>query len=360
MLDKRCIHKYRERQKFYLYVKYPRSGIFYCKLSNGKCFSTHEKDVSKAYDYVIQFLKKHKIEKIQKIKIIEIIRNYYQKDSEFLIYDSNHGYTIPETARKTAYNRMHKIADMLSDISSFNEITKKRLITLQEQLLNDGYTGKTVNNIFSLLHKIFIQLEDKELIAADPMQGLKPCSFQKAKRLCFPMEKLKGKFKIIDSRYKALAYVGMCTGARRNEIISLKKEDVIFKNEKYFLHIPGTKTENADRTIPINLKTVFALEYLMNDKPLDRNEFIPCVEWTANYIGHKEWKNDGIVYHSFRKIYKTILTQCNINSDIIEFFIGHATPNFLSNDVNRSYLVLERADMTDICEKIRKCFDYFG
>ena len=84
----------------------------------------------------------------------------------------------------------------------------------------------------------------------------------------------------------------------------------------------------------------------MSTKVLNDRFFAKSVLSLAEYLGYDKSyiKDNGIVFHSFRKVYKTLLTSNNINKDLIEEAIGHSQPTYSMNSVDKSYLCLEMAD----------------
>lgn len=59
---------------------------------------------------------------------------------------------------------------------------------------------------------------------------------------------------------------------------------------------------------------------------------------------------NSIVFHSFRKMYKTLLESASIPNLWIEYYMGHSIVS--SSDVNKLYFQPEAADDTEIYEKV--------
>ncbi len=129
-------------------------------------------------------------------------------------------------------------------------------------------------------------------------------------------------------RSDALTYEQKCyftflylTGARRNEGISVREEDVDFKNK--VLSIRGTKTEGSNRKIPL---TPLVEKLLLSLKP-KRGEYFPFSDNSVNHYFRKVWdKSKGHKPHDLRHTYGTI--QCCVEKlDIksVSLLMGHST-----------------------------------
>ena len=61
-------------------------------------------------------------------------------------------------------------------------------------------------------------------------------------------------------------------------------------------------------------------------------------------------EENNIVFHSFRKMYKTILESAEIPNIWIEYYMGHSIES--SSDVNRLYFIPEAADDDIVYRKV--------
>ncbi len=360
-LDKRYKYSLQIKKPFYLYRKYKRSGIFYVKFHDGKTISTHSTDIQSAYNFALNYLNENpgqnkKIKTQKKNEFQETLRGYYIRGSKWTEYDKIHGSEYSDRVLSQNHFACIKMADLLLDVRDFSSLTKARLHKLQEQLLSSGLTGKSVNNYIAVLHKIYKQLIDKELVKTDVFAGLRNCSHEKKRRLCFPIENFNGYFGSIKTldRYDLLAYCAIITGARRSELQRLKKEDLELCNDFYILRVRGTKSEYSDRTVPLSVFGAEAVKRMIDEKTASAKNIDRCTSCIGNRIGFsdEQIKADGICFHSFRKMYKTILTGANLNTSLVEVLMGHSTDNQGSNNVERIYFVSQRADMREAYKKV--------
>ena len=366
MLDKRCKHKFREINKFCLYIKYQRSGIFYVKFQDGKCVSTHTGTIEEAYNFAMAYLnqlplplQQARTERTDRVSLHDTLREYYSSlDTSYIQYDLNHGSKYSDYLLTSSHSKCKVISEYLSDLTYWDELSRSRLIKLQDQMREAGLSAKTCNNYFAAFHKVAKQMYDRELISADPFIGLKPCSGEKEARLCFPVTKLSGIFKKLDNKYDLLAYCAIVTGCRKAELQGILPSDLYESNGMNYIHIRGTKTENAVRDVPISEYSKNALISLMKQHITER-DFKKCVEHIGTKIGCYDMiEKDHIVFHGWRKTFKTILTGANLNTTLVETLIGHTTKNQASNDVERIYFVAERADMSKAHQLVLNAFEF--
>ena len=364
MLDKRFKYSLRITSPFYLYRKYKKSGIYYVRFKDGTTLSTRKTDLQEAYSVALQLAGKRTKENKTSFAddFQNTVRGYYVAGSRWVKYDLIHGSKYSERVLKQNYFACSKMADLLQDVKDFKSLTKSRIHKLQEQLLDSGLTGKSVNNYIAVLHKIYKQLVDKEIVEVDPFVGLRNCSHEKQRRTCFPIESFKGFFNIPErlDNFSLLAYCAIITGARRTELIRLTLNDIKMYKNIYTLQINGTKSEYSVRTVPLSNFGARAIKRMISENIANPYNARWCTENIGSKIGYTEQmiKNEGICFHSFRKMYKTILTSANLNTSLIESLMGHSTNNQSSNDVERIYFVSDKADMEQIYKKVIQAFDF--
>lgn len=370
-LDKRCKFKYRALQNFYLYRRDKRNGIFYCRFRDGQTISTKETDIRKALVVAEKYFNDEKksqnaiphktIKKptLKNMTLVEVLKNYYQKDGEFVQYDERHGTHYLDNVLKFNNSMMSSIANNFDDEKMPSDVTRKDLIALQEKLLERGLSGKTVNNYLSIMRKIFLQLLDKEIISSDPFVGLKPCSYVKELRSCFPLPKIKGCFKTVSDKFDDIAFIACCTGMRKGEIERIQENDIIEKDGKLWLKVRGTKTVYSVRDVPLLEEAVPVIKRFCKEKYIERDWRTAVLNIGAKIgFDEKYVQENHIVFHSFRKLYKTLLTQANLNTSLVEMLMGHTTNNQMSNDVERIYFVSESADLSEVHKKVVEVLQY--
>ena len=221
-----------------------------------------------------------------------------------------------------------KLSGLLSDIKTLEQVTLQRLVKLQQQLLATGMSGKSVNNYISLLRKLW---KNKDF---NPFQNLSPIEHTKTIRQCFLVESFKGFGNFIKQhKYLLLPYLAITTGMRAGEF---KTAETVTIHNRLYLQINGTKTENAVRRVPISQKVADAYSaYKKNG--FAKAAWKESVYMSGALFGYNKDHIDqhNIVFHSFRKMYKTILESHNINNLWVEYYMGHSI--LQSSDVNKLY-----------------------
>ena len=283
MQDNRFKYRIKERRLFYLFIKYPKSHIYYMKIPEyNKTISTGMTNLKAAY-----------------IKANEI---YTRVSSNSVFkWENNDDFII---------SRLPNLPEKL---------TLQIIQKIQNDLLETGISGKTVNNRMGWLHKY---------IDFPPVPHIKKI------RKCYPVEKL---YHI--GNKNLLALIGITTGMRKGEFSSC---EIITKNYKTYLQINGTKTDNAIRKIPLADELIPYINEMKNKTWTDR-EFRFAVDEIGEYLGIDPHK-DNIVFHSYRKDFKTIMMSYNIHPLWQEYYMGHSLDK--SNVVAKVYFIPESADDT--------------
>ncbi|MBQ6056136.1 MAG: hypothetical protein IJJ70_02100 [Treponema sp.] len=124
-------------------MRNPRNHIFYVRYKDGSTLSTGQIQINKA----VEFAEKNLIDRTpQKTDLHYLLTHYYLKDSKYVAYDRSHGITLDDKAVKSAFFRMIKIGELLPDCRTYKDVTRSRLIRLQEQLKELNFSAKTINN----------------------------------------------------------------------------------------------------------------------------------------------------------------------------------------------------------------------
>lgn len=135
-----------------------------------------------------------------------------------------------------------------------------------------------------------------------------------------------------DSQLALLITLGMYTGARIEELAMLKKTDLDFKHG--VIHFRGTKTDAADREVPMhavlvpvlrNTVSSYADEYVIHDLNIDgRGERGKAL---GKRFGRLKtamgFKGRAKVFHSIRKTVGTQLEQAGVSEGVAADILGH-------------------------------------
>lgn len=138
-----------------------------------------------------------------------------------------------------------------------------------------------------------------------------------------------------DHQLADLIMIGAFTGARIEEICSLKCSDIDQKRQT--IQIGDSKTEAGNRTIPIHkklIKKIKELTDLSEDEYLISGLTFNKYDDRSNAIGKrfgrlkmKHGFDERHVFHSIRKTFTTQLENKNIGENVTADIIGHEKPN---------------------------------
>ena len=316
MLDKRCKYKVRELQDFYLFIKYPRSHIYYAKFPGfqNKVISTGCMYIDAAYKKAYEIYG----------QLQTPLNNGSFIDRMFSVYKDD----------KKRTRDLKYVLKFLPDIKKPEQITSTRIVKLQQEILKTGVSGKTVNNYVYCLQKAY-GVGFPEYV---------PLKYTSTYRKCFPISGFYGFYKKCQDRLHYLAFFTMTTGCRLGEISTCEP---VTKNGRLYLKINGTKTENAVRTVPVLQETLDCIKYLKNG--FRASCYKQSVIEAGKLCGFDESyiEDNNIVFHSFRKMYKTLLESCGVPNTFVEYYMGHSQ----TSKVNQLYFIGDAADDSEVYPK---------
>ena len=137
-----------------------------------------------------------------------------------------------------------------------------------------------------------------------------------------------------DTKLADLIFMGAYTGARIEELCSLKVDDVDL--EKGTLNITESKTEAGVRTVPIHSKLKPLLKSLIEKttdeyvlSSLGQNKFGNRSNSMGQKFGRLKIKlkfSDRHVFHSIRKTFITALENAGVSENVTADIVGHEKP----------------------------------
>lgn len=393
-------YKYKMRMKkpFIFFVKnknFPRKVIYVRYNDDNTVLSTGETDLKKAEKFALEHLENHTKEGIkakkQSDEFHKYLLEYYAENSIHIDYCNQHNRKVSDRDRKSYESMMKSICLHTTDIRKFKQLDKQRLVKLQSDYLAEGKSVKTIKNYFTAFERTYKELLDKDIIEHNPFQDLPALKIEISQAWdCFPIKPFKHRLPLLpmplenedDFLYALLGFIAIMTGQREGEIELLTSKSIIKTKEnnetRFWLEIDGTKTKNANRIIPITKLTAYAIKCFCELKTHKNIRFLKskdynqyCLLYFGQFCGYDSLEkikncNDGkskIVFHGFRKMYKTFLTQENVNKDLIEFCLGHKSKMAIlrnsHSNLNDTYLVLEKSDNLTAHKAITTALSYF-
>lgn len=313
MLDKRCHYKVRETSKFYLFIKH--RAIYYAYFPEYKITrSTKCYEMQKAYAAAWD--------------IYDCIK---ESSNITVIYKS-----FDDKKKQRDLDRA------LSFIDQTKPLTSKSIECAQKKMTAAGLSGKSCNNYVYLIRKSY----------QGEFPYWKPLEHNATYRSCFPIRNFYHFHSKCTSRLHYLAFFAMTTGCRLSEIRTVEP---VIKDGKQYLKINGTKTKNAVRTIPALKETIECLEYLKDGfRTVGYKESVieagSMCGFDKDYI-----EENHIVFHSFRKLWKTLLESCEIPETFINYYAGHSQ----TQTVQQLYFIGSSADDTEVYPKVIEALSRF-
>ncbi|ABV38853.1 phage integrase [Shewanella sediminis HAW-EB3] len=145
---------------------------------------------------------------------------------------------------------------------------------------------------------------------------------------------------------KWMVYLGIYTGARRGELVQLRKEDVKFDTatKRHYLLITDVhesqklKTENAKRKIPLHMDLINAgfIEYVESCKErvfegVNNREVVTA--WFARQMRNLEVDSINELghirtFHSFRHTFITKVMNAGVQVNLVQQVVGHEISSF--------------------------------
>lgn len=203
--------------------------------------------------------------------------------------------------------------------------------------------GRTTNSVQKLHYNLRTVIKDalqEGLIYRDPTIGAKPKGIKSAK-----LEKEKyititqlNELKNYVSERKELShlflYILIITGGRFSEVQNLKYSHLRPKENK--IHLPGTKTDAAPRTIPVSQKDMSHILNFMNERVTNINGYIfhTGVGLITNASVTKVYKNFCLqnkignrTLHSIRHTHCSMLIHEGVSIYYISKRLGHSSIN---------------------------------
>jgi len=307
--------------------------------------------------------------------LYSVLRNYYTKDSPYLVIDTARGRKINETSRQTLHGFVvNTFIPFLREnrIKDFDEIKPVVMGRFQNYLLlKKGLLPQSINRQVSGIKAIFSHLFMTGVIERNIVKDIVPLRTMNNKiRGCYSMEELSGIFKKPwdDIRSYLLCSLVYSAGLRNSEIQNLTANDIITRGEMNFLIVTKSKTSAGLRVIPLHPRIRKTLEEWIDERDLsgegrlfvkhDRQRIFKTARKANLFMGSllgktpAELKADNITFYSGRHFYKTMLNLYNLG-DIEELFMGHK----VNKDVSERYNHKDKRGEKELLKEAEKAIE---
>ena len=226
-------------------------------------------------------------------------------------------YKAPNVASGTLYAygvavRVH-IKPSVPDLplSHYNGLELQKFLTSIE----NTRTRETVRNV---LAAAFREAANLNFISDNPMKAVKIPKHKREKGSPLSPGEIEQfltdiKGHALERYFKFLLY----TGCRRSEALALRRADVDFEKNK--LHVPGTKTETSDRTIPLFENA----RCLLVDLQYDKSGFYFKFRADSATRAFKRFC-PAHKLHDLRHTFATKCLEAKIPMKVVQKWLGHA------------------------------------
>lgn len=261
-------------------------------------------------------------------------------------------------------------------LDEIGDMPLKQVKPFDCQMVLNKQSGKSktqINETYQTLKFIFNTARINKLIVSDPsLDIVKPKGYKNTRRALTDEERHHFlKVAETDERFNLFLLMYYC-GCRPSEAREVMGKDIDFLNEQPMLHIRGTKTENADRVVPIpdvfydKIKDVKPDEYVgstSKGKKHDQQTYKRLCKRLYREMnismGCEVYRNalvppyplaDDFVPYCLRHTYCTDLQKKGVDIRVAQYLMGHADIQMTAN----IYTHIDDSTVLDVAEKLNK------
>ena len=210
---------------------------------------------------------------------------------------------------------------------------------------------KTINNFLVIYKNFFEFCIKKDYIDINPLQVIELLKEEKSQKVEFNQNDLIKIFndKDVDKEILDFCLFGLYSGLRIQEIINLKKDDVI----NGFILVKDSKTINGIRKVPIHPK-IQNLGCFVENRPYlffnIKNRNVNLISKRINRFIQKVVNDPSKTFHGFRKNFVQELYKNRVEDLIIKVLVGHST----NSDITFTTYNLQKVQDSILIESINK------
>ena len=250
-----------------------------------------------------------------------------------------------DITRKKYVNRMNHCI-----IESIGHMKLRQVLPIHLQQVINAQAGKSkrhINEVHQQIRFLFKTAHQNGLIESDPSEGIAKPQGKSGTRRAITAQERNALIEVCkDDRYMMFLLMLYC-GLRPSEAMEAKGSDIIYRNGKAFLHVRGTKTKNADRTVPIP-------DVLMKRLTSKRKH-----QYLADHDGKKHTRTsyDRLTKRLYREMnlamgattYRNALTSQPLASDFTPYCLRHTYCSDLAKmgvDIRTAQKLMGHSDIT--------------
>ncbi|QVK20142.1 tyrosine-type recombinase/integrase [Mycoplasmatota bacterium] len=227
-------------------------------------------------------------------------------------------------------------------VRSTKEITSKALYEFINEHRKLGHKNNYINKFIGALKQALTYCEVQELINNNPLRNFTLLKKEDTETVIISPKVIKSIIKYLNTteqtqevlRAKAMIYILLDTGIRKNELRNVKLENLDLENDS--IHLTYTKTRKH-RTVFITSSTNLAIvEYLNSVSP---DNYLLVSLHTGMQLSAKAMedviikikrklnipKEVSISFHKFRHTFATMFLEQNKNIETVRKILGHTS-----------------------------------
>ena len=365
------------------YVKY----LYKSKLVPSK-WTTRTNDIEAAQRYAVENRERliteyfdRKTVKKPYTGLYMILKKYYAENSPYLQVDIKKGRVIGDEARIIYHNfitaqfipylKKQGVKEIEEIDTPFMSRFRNYLMTARvvKGKIKHGIKPQSTKNRLS---QIFDHLVEEGYIKNNPCRSLKSIKVKKEDHKvtgCYEVSEIKGVFnkKWENELSYLLSMLMYTTNMSNREIERIQVKDIIEIDKFNFIDIPGTKTPNRVRIVPLHPFVLRKIRiYTKKNKKeaedhifknpslrrLDSRVYNKAYTEMGNHLGYtrEQLKKGNMRFYSGRHFWKTLMSSEGLGEDIEEVFMGHR----VSSDVAKRYNHRDKQGKKKKLEKARK------
>lgn len=254
------------------------------------------------------------------------------------------------------------------DSVHLEDVKISQYVLFSDQLLNNGLSPKTVNDIILILNallKYASKYFNIEIVFAPYVKELK----KEMRVLSISEQNLFEKYLYKDmDNFKFAALISLYTGIRIGELCALQWKDInngtikIYKtlhrlkdeNGKSTIFIDSPKTFHSNRTIPIPLflNTIIESKRSDSENYVIANESVKIIEPRLMQIKFKRMTTEcgleNVTFHTLRHTFATRCVECGFDIKSLSEILGHADVKTTLNKYVHSSMELKQTNMNKL------------
>lgn len=258
----------------------------------------------------------------------------------------------------------HIKTSLLSKISIIS-IKTKNITEFSRQLLNEGLSAKTVNDILLVLNQILKYCNEKYDVPNIKIQYVKETKKEMRVLTCLEQNILEIHLKENFDVYSLAIFISLYTGLRigelcalkwsdiQNQTISVNKTMIRLKDDvgKSSVMISTPKTENSNRTIPIPefLNEIIEQYRKSDDQYVISTNKLNFVEPRLMQLKFKKITNicnlENVTFHTLRHTFATRCIECGFDLKTLSEILGHSDVKTTLNKYVHSSMDLKKSNM---------------